>query len=159
MGRLSYFEKITRRAHLFSEAMPANEKLAHPFSIRNIHPKLPRKVLSLFDDGHYSEATFEAAKFLDKIVQKISGDDQSGYKLMLTAFGGDRPKITLTRNNTLSDKDEQAGYRFIFTGLMQAIRNPKGHEIDIKDDLDTCLDHLSFISLLIRRLEKAGYIV
>jgi uncharacterized protein (TIGR02391 family) len=118
---------------------------------------LPSKVRTLFDDGHYSEATFEAAKFLDKFVQKLSGENNSGHKLMMSVFGGNPPRIAITNNSTSSEKDEQEGYKFIFAGLMSAIRNPKGHECGTKDELDTCLDYLSFISLLMRRLEKAGY--
>jgi hypothetical protein len=40
---------------------------------------------------------------------------------------------------------------------MQGIRNPRAHEPTIVDDPDICLDHLSFVSLLLRRLEQAGY--
>ena len=40
---------------------------------------------------------------------------------------------------------------------MQGIRNPRAHEVTIVNDLDICLDHLSFVSLLLRRLEQAGY--
>ena len=37
--------------------------------------------LKLFDDGHYSQATFEAFKLLDKKVQDVSGIHESGHKL------------------------------------------------------------------------------
>ena len=51
----------------------------------------------------------------------------------------------------------EAQFRFVFAGSMWAIRNPRGHEFDVIDDPDTCLDHLSFVSMLLRRLEQAGY--
>ena len=51
----------------------------------------------------------------------------------------------------------QDGYRFVFAGGVKAIRNPRGHEHSVVDDPDICLDHLSFVSLLLRRLEQAGY--
>lgn len=38
-----------------------------------------------------------------------------------------------------------------------AIRNPRGHEVDLGADPDTCLDHLAFASLLLRRLERSGF--
>jgi hypothetical protein len=60
--------------------------------------------------------------------------------------------------NEISEVDEQKGYRFVFAGSVWAIRNPRGHEHGVNDDIDTCLDHLSFISMLIRRLEGAGYV-
>ncbi|MGA3197501.1 MAG: TIGR02391 family protein [Terriglobales bacterium] len=129
----------------------------HPFDTRNIHPKLPPKVKKLFDDGHFAEATFLAFKYLDKQVEKHSKLTESGFKLMMAAFDKTNPKIKLTPLGTVSEKDEQEGYRFVFAGTVLAIRNPRGHEFDVVDDPDICLDHLSFASLLLRRLEQSGY--
>lgn len=129
--------------------------------MRNVHPLLPPKVRKLFDDGHYAEATFEAFKYLDKKVSLHSGIKESGHKLMMAALDGEqpgKPKIQLTPLNEISEVDEQKGYRFVFAGSVWAIRNPRGHEHSVNDDIDTCLDHLSFISMLIRRLEAAGYV-
>jgi uncharacterized protein (TIGR02391 family) len=137
--------------------VPTAAEPANPFDERNIHPDLPRKVRTLFDDGHYPEATFLAFKFLDKRVHKHSGIPESGQKLMMAAFSASNPKIKLNPLVTTSEVDEQEGYRFIFAGGMQGIRNPRGHEHTIVDDPDICLDHLSFVSLLLRRLEQAGY--
>ncbi|WP_232301527.1 TIGR02391 family protein [Altererythrobacter epoxidivorans] len=108
--------------------------------------------LKLFNNGHYSQATFEAFKFLDIQVKKLSGINESGQKLMMAAFTDSNPKIRLTPLSTQSEIDEQLGYRFIFAGSMSAIRNPRGHDITM-DPIDRCLDHLSFASVLLRRLE------
>jgi uncharacterized protein (TIGR02391 family) len=94
---------------------------------------------------------------LDKAVEKYSGITESGYKLMMTAFNENSPKLPLTPLATTSDKDEQQGYKFIFVGGALAIRNPRGHEHSVVDNPDICLDHLSFVSMLLRRLEQAGY--
>lgn len=141
-------------------ALPVDaEVAAHPFDLRNIHPKLPTRVRKLFDDGYYAESTFAAFKFLDRTVAKISTVRDSGWKLMMDAFDEAKPKIKLTPLKEISEIDEQKGYRFIFAGATQAVRNPRGHEVEISDDLDQCLDHLTFASLLLRRLESAGYII
>jgi uncharacterized protein (TIGR02391 family) len=138
--------------------VPAEEKVElHPFDGRNIHPRLPPKVRELFDDGHYPEATFHAFKYLDKTVEKHSGIADSGFSLMMEAFKQTGPKIQLTPLKTTSEKDEQEGYRFVFAGGVKAIRNPRGHEYTVVDNPDICLDHLSFVSMLLRRLEQAGY--
>jgi uncharacterized protein (TIGR02391 family) len=129
----------------------------HPFDTRNIHPELPTKVRELFDDGHYPEATELAFKHLDKEMQRHSGLTESGFKLMMAAFDGATPKVKLNPLVTVSDKDEQEGFRFVFAGGMKGIRNPRAHDPDIVDDPDICLDHLSLVSLLLRRLEQAGY--
>jgi len=159
-SRLARFERIARKLSVLVEKQPAVAPTAaveHPFDRRNIHPGLPPKVLKLFDDGHFAEATYEACKYLDKYVSKHSKISESGYKLMMAAFDKNNPKLRLTPLVTISEKDEQEGYRFVFAGGVWAIRNPRGHEYSVNDDPDTCLDHLSFVSLLLRRLEQAGY--
>jgi uncharacterized protein (TIGR02391 family) len=158
---LTAFERIARSAHQFTEREPDPPAVHHPFAVRNVYPSLPPKVRKLFDDGHYAEATFEAFKYLDKLVSRHSGIKESGYKLTMAALDGEqpgKPKIQLTPLNEISEVDEQKGYRFVFAGSVWAIRNPRGHEHGVNDDIDTCLDHLSFISMLIRRLEGAGYV-
>lgn len=160
---LDKFEAIARALARLPEQEPATQPAAetpflHPFDSRNIHPDLPAKVRQLFDDGHFPEATSLAFKHLDKRVQKHSGLTESGLKLMMAAFDGSTPKVKLNALVTTSEKDEQQGYRFVFAGSMQGIRNPRAHEVTIVDDPDICLDHLSLVSMLLRRLEQAGYV-
>jgi uncharacterized protein (TIGR02391 family) len=154
---LRVFEAIARRAHEFTETDSRELAALHPFDQRNIHQNLPPPVRRLFDDGHYAQCTFEAFKYLDKLVQHLSGSAESGAKCMLQVFAESSPQIVLTPNLTVSDKDEQKGYQFLFAGSMFAIRNPRGHEFDLKDSPDTCLDHLAFASMLLRRLEQSGH--
>jgi uncharacterized protein (TIGR02391 family) len=159
---LKWFEAIARAIPRREPTIPAvpeplPEPTLHPFDTRNIHPDLPSKVRKLFDDGYFADATFTAFKFLDKKVQGHSGIQESGYKLMMAAFDDAKPKLQLTPLKSISEIDEQKGYRFVFAGSMWAIRNPRGHEFNVIDDPDTCLDHLSFVSMLLRRLEQAGY--
>jgi uncharacterized protein (TIGR02391 family) len=153
------FERIARRAFLFTSGRREAERSLHPFDERNIHPSLPAKVKQLFDDGHYSEATFTAFKFVDKEIQRFSGSGESGFKLMMAALNDVSPLIRLTPCVTTSEKDEQKGFQFLFAGSVLAIRNPRGHEYNVSDSPDTCLDHLSLASTLLRRLERAGYVV
>jgi uncharacterized protein (TIGR02391 family) len=156
-NKLAKFEAISRIAYQFQDNESRSETDLHPFDKRNIHPGLPEKVKKLFDDGHYAEATFHAFKFIDKKVQQHSNIKESGFKLMMAAFDEMKPAIKLTPLGEVSEIDEQKGFRFIFSGGVMAIRNPRGHEINNGDDPDACLDHLAFASLLLRRLEQAGY--
>jgi uncharacterized protein (TIGR02391 family) len=153
---LAAFERIARIAgDLGTEPgdEPKPQTQTHPFDERNIHPAIGAVSVKLFDDGHYSQATFEAFKFLDLEVQKLSAINESGFKLMMAALNEANPKIKLTPLSNQSEVDEQMGYRFVFAGAMSAIRNPRGHEINI-DPIDRCLDHLSLASVLHRRLEE-----
>lgn len=155
---LNSFERVVRLARELGTKQPEAEQTAveaqsHPFDERNIHPIISSVALKLFDDGHFSQATFEAFKYLDNQVKKLSAINESGYKLMMAAFAEANPRIKLTALSTTSEVDEQMGYKFIFAGAMSAIRNPRGHD-NLIDPIDLCLDHLSFASVLLRRLEK-----
>jgi uncharacterized protein (TIGR02391 family) len=155
---LERFEDIVRHAGHFTEEVPTPAAGLHPFEERNIHPFLPEIVSKLFDDGHFAQASFEAFKFLDKEVQRHSGNTESGFKLMMNVFSESTPLIELTPCGSTSEKDEQKGFQFLFAGSILAIRNPRGHEFSVKDSPDQCLDHLALVSLLLRRLEDADYI-
>lgn len=150
-----HFESVTRRARNFTEARLEPAGGLHPFDERNIHSKIESVSKKLFDDGHYAQATFEAYKLLDKEVAHYAQTSETGEKLMMKAFNEESPLIQLTDLSTTSKKDEQRGFKFIFSGSVVAIRNPRGHEYGMKDTPTDCLDHLSLASMLLRRLEQA----
>ena len=150
---LAAFEQIARIVGKLGMASGDDKpSQTHPFDERNIHPQITDVSLKLFDNGHYSQATFEAFKHLDIQVKKLSKINDSGFKLMMAALSETSPKIKLTALVTQSEIDEQMGYKHVFAGAMSAIRNPRGHHINI-DPIDRCLDHLSLASVLLRRLE------
>ncbi len=154
---LERFKDIVRRSYQFTESETQGSTGRHPFNDRNIHSALFETSKGLFDDGHFAQATFEAFKYLERTMEKLSNSAASGFKLMMEALSDENPIIRLNQAATTSEKDEQKGYRFIFAGSILAIRNPRGHEYSIKDGPDICLDHLSLVSMLLRRLESAGY--
>ncbi|MCL5887430.1 MAG: TIGR02391 family protein [Actinobacteria bacterium] len=117
---------------------------------------MPSDVSGLFDNGHCAQATFEAFKYVDEEIQRISGNSDYGSSLMMKALGGTPPSVKLNPGMTKNEQSEQEGYKFLFCGAMLAIRNPRGHKSGMTDDPDTCLDHLSFASMLLRRLDEAG---
>lgn len=114
----SLFEMVARKAGKFSDARIKPSGGLHPFDERNIHPKFPQIIKDLFDNGHYSQATFEAYKFLDNEIQRHSGSSESGVKLMMQVFASEAPIIQLTPIQSISEKDEQKGYQFIFAGAV-----------------------------------------
>lgn len=159
---LDFFEVMVR-ATVLPEAVaqdPTTKQPGaplHPFELHNIHPDFPPKVRTLFDDGHGAEATFHAFKFIEKVVQKHSGSTEIGRKLMMSVFNKNNPLIKLNNLATDSEIDEQEGYSFIFSGAVMGVRNPGGHEIELSDDPDVCIEHLAFGTFLLRRLERSGY--
>ena len=153
---LTWLERAARAATRVVEAEPP-KVTEHPFVQRNVHGAFPNVVRRLFDDGHYSQATFEAFKYVDNTVKKLAGIDKSGRALMMEALKEAAPLIQLTPLADETDRNEQEGFKFIFAGSMVAIRNPRGHEHAVADSIDTCLDHLGVASLLLRRLEQVGF--
>lgn len=150
------FERIARSAYAFTEGSSERSSTNHPFDERNIHPDFPQDVRRLFDNAHYAQATFEALKFLDQEIQRISGDSDFGKSLMMRVFGGSPPKLPLNPGMTPTEQSEQEGFKFIYAGAMAGIRNPRAHKSGVVDDPDTCLDHLCLTSMLLRKLEDAG---
>jgi uncharacterized protein (TIGR02391 family) len=159
---LDRFERIARSlGDVVPPQTPAESPVEptdqHPFEVRNIHPELPKKVRSLFDDGHCEHAVFEAFKYIEKEVKRISGlRGKSGYALMMDAFNESNAKVALNALVTDSEVDEQRGYKAIFAGASSGIRNPRGHEVEIGDTPDEALDYLALASLLLRKLDAAG---
>jgi len=153
------FEKIVRKSIKFTQERTEPSGGLHPFDERNIHPTVAIVAKKLFDDGHFAQSTFEVYKFIDKEIQVHSSSTENGFKLMMQVFAGDAPLIKLNGLTSVSDADEQKGYQFLFAGSVLAIRNPRGHEYNVIDSIDKCLDHLSLASLLLRRLEEAGFTI
>jgi uncharacterized protein (TIGR02391 family) len=149
---LEIFERVARATKNVGQTPAAESRSGHPFDERNIHPEIATVAKKLFDDGHFSQATFEAFKFIDNKIKALSGIQDSGFNLMMAAFTEKNPKIQLTDLVSTSDKDEQLGFRHMFAGSMSGIRNPRAHD-NLVDPIDLCLDHLSLASVLMRRLD------
>lgn len=122
--------------------------------IEGLHPDVIAAASDLFTDGYYSQAIFEALKALEGRVRAQSGLDLSGRDLMVQAFATNGP-IDVAEKQGQSGRDGQEVFRFIFMGVIQGIRNPKGHELVKQSDAQRALEYLAIASVLFRRLEDA----
>ena len=102
-----------------------------------------------------TDEIFEACKLLNNKVQTLSDSSDDGKSLMLSVFSPKNPKIKLNIMKSASDKNEQEGFMHIFAGVMQGVRNPKGHDIVSLKDPIRALEYLGLISLLFRRLDES----
>lgn len=127
------------------------EKTA-PYDELITNSSLRKKTEKLFKDGHHARAVEEAYKLLDNIVQKRSGLQQSGSKLMHSAFSQNSPILKLNEGISASEIDEQIGYMNIFAGCMTGIRNPRAHDSDWEDTEQRALQLLVFANHLIERV-------
>jgi len=119
-------------------------------------PDLNATCRSLFRDGHHARAVEEAFKFLANAVKGRSGEaTRDGQDLMLHVFSLDKPVLRLNELRRVSQRDEQAGYRFILAGAMTGIRNPRAHEHTLRDQEDVALEMLVMANHLMRVVRRS----
>jgi len=109
----------------------------------------------LFLDGHYARAVEEAYKCINNTVKDKSQLALDGQDLMNQVFSEKNPVIKLNQLKTVSHKDEQRGYMFIFGGCMTGIRNPRAHEHKKTDTPESALEMLVWANHLMSLVEKA----
>ena len=84
-----------------------------------------------------------------------SGEDgKDGSSLMEFVFAPGNPLLAFNALEDQSDKDEQKGFMMLFSGAVAGLRNPRAHKI-IKDDPESALEFIAFISLLAKMVDKA----
>lgn len=111
----------------------------------------------LFESGFYSQAAAECFKALNKYVQeKCCRFDISDASLMNLVFSEKDPVLFWSDRKTISERDEQKGYMFLFSGGFTAIRNPTAHEIGWIDDHQTALDVILLVQHLLRKAKIAN---
>ncbi len=132
---------------------PVRAAAVRRLGIEGLHPAVTTAANDLFTDGHYASAILEAFKSVDLRVRQLSGIESSGKSLMGQALSGDPPPVNLAVETGRSGEDEQEGFKLIFMGAMQGIRNPKAHEAIEQLDPQRALEYLAFASLLMRRLD------
>jgi len=127
------------------------------FDAMQLHPRIEKASKSLFENQHYAQAIFEAFKAVENFVQDKSNSSLYGTNLMETVFNEENPVIKVPEAGHYY-KDVQRGFKHLFVGAAQAIRNPKAHKDIIQKDPYITLEYLGFASFLIKRIDywKAG---
>ena len=136
------------------------------FDGRHLHEDIVGVSRGLFVDCHYAQAILAAVICVDTRVQDASGlTELSGTMLMDKAFDEKSPVIQLAdypTDKSLRDmtniekgaRNDQAGFRLIFKGVIQAIRNEKAHNNIVQEDTHKTLEYLGLFSLLLRRIDE-----
>lgn len=129
------------------------------FSSRNFHSEVTKHSKKLFEQGNFFHAVFKSAKAFNNDVKSKAHSEKDGQPLMLEVWGCKNGVLKVTQCSCETDRNYQDGIKFLSSGLMSAIRNPTAHEPAITWPIDKqdCLDILSLISFLYRRLDKAAY--
>lgn len=127
------------------------------FDERRFHSEINLHCRTLFGHGHYFHAVFEAAKTYNRFIQNKSSSQLDGQKLMMSVWDPGSGILKVTPCLTETDRNVQDGIKFLSAGLVQAIRNPTAHEPALHWPIaeTDALDLLSFVSFLLRQLDKA----
>lgn len=136
-----------------------NKEAFEVFAAREFHPDVVTHSRNLFVQGNYFHAVFEAAKAYNKRVREKAQSPLDGQPLMLSVWGCEKGVLKVTACQSDTDRNVQDGIKFLSAGLMQAIRNPTAHEpaVDWPISKKDCLDILSFVSFLFRKIDDAVY--
>lgn len=143
--------------HITAKWKPArnvNSPSARRVAIEGMHPEISRVSGALFEDGHTTEAVFQAFREVEARVQRLGKSTDSGQALMGTVFGKS-PVLDITSAAGKSADDERDGFRFLFMGSMAGVRNPRGHGSRVNDTAEEALEYLALASMLMRRLDLA----
>ena len=118
----------------------------------DLHPRIAEVASPLYIDRYFRQAILEAMLALEEVVKEKSGLTKAGDTLMGTAFSKKNPVLKLNRLADESDENEQEGFMWLMKGAVKCLRNPRAHK-RIKDDPETALEWIAFISLLAKRVD------
>jgi integrase/recombinase XerC len=118
-----------------------------------LHPKILERSQTLFQDGHYENAVFNAMKVIEEEIRKRSGftDSDIGVGLISAAMGGNSPRISFSL-----DKGEQDAAFALYRGAIGYFKNPSSHRFIDSTDQVKALECLAFGSLLMRMLDEVN---
>lgn len=120
-----------------------------------LHPQIADASVELFKGGHYANAIEDACKVLDLLVKmKSKRGDPSGTELMQLVFSPKAPLIKFNDQTNDSEKSEQQGMMFLYSGAMLAFRNPRAHGL-LSDDPAIALEIIGFINFLAKALDRS----
>jgi uncharacterized protein (TIGR02391 family) len=157
LGRQGWFVRDGRL--VVDESTPgrlASSPMLRDARIAALHPEIGPIAQKYVLDGYHAGAVFEAMKAVNNRVKNLASVDEDGQRLMGQVFGEKEPRISLADLATETGRNIQSGYRFLFMGSMQALRNPGAHERHVEMDENEAFEQLGFASLLMRRLDSSS---
>lgn len=136
---------------------------------RHLHKTVQNASYNYYRNEDFYSAIDETIKRYQSLTQSKSGNVQTGQALMGQVFGKDKT-LSVTENykkrdghdfNSDTIENIEEGQKFLSMGVFAGVRNPLAHEekIELKETglftENDCLDMLSLLSHLFRRLDDA----
>ncbi|WP_158247576.1 TIGR02391 family protein [Actinomyces qiguomingii] len=135
---------------------------------RRLDPTIQKASRPSYERGAYHSAIVEAIKAYASAIAKQGHLSRDNEQKLFNAAFGDKGKLTIfekfRRNGDFTKQtaaDIERGQQFLSTGIHYSFRNPISHEeIEALQDsgaltYEDCLDALSILSYLMRRLDGA----
>ncbi len=121
---------------------------------RGLHPVIANAAVNHFERRKFRSAVLDAAiALIDATKKYAKRQDLDGLDLMSNVLSSDESGVLRVNElRTKHDKGEQDGWKFLFMGMVQALRNPPAHKLDELSEIEA-LEMLAFLSLLCRKLE------
>ncbi|WP_418002725.1 TIGR02391 family protein [Mycobacterium sp. PDNC021] len=128
-----------------------------PVSLPGLHPLVSASSGSQIASRHYDDAVFNAFKVIEDRVKTLTGHADIGKRLMTAVFNEQNPQLDVTsdRADASQKADEREGFKFLFMGGAQALRNTRGHGPSLLTDEQEAMEMLATASLLMRALDRA----
>jgi uncharacterized protein (TIGR02391 family) len=100
------------------------------------HPLIKQASENHFKNEAYRPAVLDAMIRLEEMIKEKAkfpkdnrGKELSGVPLMHKVFDPDKPILNWCKAKRQIERDELEGYKHVFAGAMQGIRDPKAHAI------------------------------
>jgi len=128
-----------------------------PVSLPGLHPLISAASGSQIATQHYDSAVFDAFKAVEDRVKTLTGRTDSGKRLMTAVFNEQAPLLDITTDTADAQQkdDEREGFKFLFMGCAQALRNTRGHGPNLQTGEQEAMEMLATASLLMRALDRA----
>lgn len=123
---------------------------------KRLRPDLWKTICAHYERADYAESVRDAVFHVCELLREKSGiEDKDGTKLVDAALMGANPPISVSKNETTTEKDFQQGIGFSFKGIMQAIRNPLSHEKTAysQEDAEAIILYINF---LLNQVDHSG---
>ena len=128
------------------------------------HPLIKKASQSHFKNENYRPAVLDAMIRLEVMVKEKAnfpkdnkGKELSGHSLMHKVFDPEKPILSWCEGSSQTEKDELAGYKLIFAGVMLGIRNPKAHAL-VEISPPRALKLLTLATLLAELVDVSKYV-
>ena len=129
------------------------------------HPLIRQASEKHFKNEQYRPAVLDAMIRLEVMIKEKAkypednkGCELSGVRLMHRVFDSDKPILNWHLGYSQIERDELEGYKHIFAGAMQGIRDPKAHAIFEISPM-RALKLLTLATLLAELVDESGYVV